>query len=135
MRAASKQVSTWVLVSSGEHSVATHLRETMSSTAITARRARVKWVKSNAQIRFGFHSNQSGHGFFSGLPRRRPWQGEALTCKNTTNGGLGNVHQVQACAAVSKLAVRPFDATPGLEDIQDRLDLGHEDAVHRAPAR
>ena len=45
-RAAKKQVSTWVEVSSGEHTVATHLRETMSKTAITARLARGKWVKS-----------------------------------------------------------------------------------------
>jgi hypothetical protein len=30
---------------------------------------------------------------------------------------------------------RPVDAAPGLEELQDRLDLAQEDAVHRPPAR
>ena len=43
-------------------SVASHLRETTSRMAIEARRARVQWVKSYAQMEFGFQVSHSGHG-------------------------------------------------------------------------
>ncbi len=45
-RAARKQASTWVEVSSALVRVASHLRETTSRIAIEARLARVQWVKS-----------------------------------------------------------------------------------------
>jgi hypothetical protein len=43
-RASVKHTSIWVEVSSAETRQASHLRETMSSTAAATRRARVKWV-------------------------------------------------------------------------------------------
>ena len=56
---------TCVEVSSIEISVSIHLRDTMSTIANTHRRAVVKWVTSQIQIRFGSHTSQSGHGFFT----------------------------------------------------------------------
>lgn len=41
----------------------------MSTMAKQARRARVKWVTSQIQIRFGSQANQSGHGFFAAFGR------------------------------------------------------------------
>lgn len=56
---------TCVEVSSIDISVSIHLRDTRSMIANTHRFAAVKWVTSHAQIRFGSHTNQSGHGFFA----------------------------------------------------------------------
>ena len=64
MRARSKMTLTWVEVSSTEVSVSIQFRDTMSTIANVDPPARVKWVASQIQIRFGSHTSHSGHGFF-----------------------------------------------------------------------
>ena len=62
-RACSKTTTTCEAVSSTLTRVSIQRRLTMSTMAKTARRARLKWVTSQIQMRFGSHTNQSGHGF------------------------------------------------------------------------
>jgi uncharacterized protein (DUF3084 family) len=77
-RACSKTTTTCEAVSSTLTRVSIQRRLTMSTMANTARRARVKCVTSQIQIRFGSHTNQSGQGLrvlgvrIGGSGRTRP---------------------------------------------------------------
>ena len=90
--ARSKITCTWVAVSSTETSVSIHLRLTHVDDREQTRRARVKCVTSQIQIRFGAHTSQSGHGLRSRRLRGCGW-GRTSPCSTRTRRNLdGDTH-------------------------------------------
>jgi hypothetical protein len=57
-----------------------------------------------------------------------------VICENTAHRGLADMDQAQPRPAVGELAVGPVDATPGLEQLHDRLAFGVEKTVDGATA-
>ena len=69
-----------------------------------------------------------GHGWFAWAVTR---QDEPLAGQDAQHGRLRDVHQVQPGPAVGQLAVRPIHCFARINDGEDRVPLGGQDAVHR----
>jgi hypothetical protein len=84
--------------------------DTTSKMAIEARRARVQWVKSYAQMELGFQVSHSGHGERGrGSRRRRALQAQALLGQHPQHGGSGHMRLDRPWVAAGKAE---FDSEP-----------------------